>query len=241
MKDLFQKLFKASNNELYQLLEERLKKECKTFVVTANPETFMHLYMKPKLYACMFDENTMITPDGEGVVYAARKLHYHLWGKIAGIDTVQKLLELGNLYGAKAYFFGAKQEVLEALSKKLAYQYPTLQVVGLTHGYVEDKDSVFMDIKAKMPDLIFVALGVPQQEEIIAKHLDEFTKGIFIGCGGSLDVLSGMKCRAPSWIIKLKLEWVYRLIKEPSRIKRFWQNNVMFLVRLNKLKKSDFK
>jgi bacterial polymer biosynthesis proteins, WecB/TagA/CpsF family len=237
MKELFQKMFKLSNTELYRVLEERLQNGRKTFIVTANPETFMNLCQIPQLYNRMFDDNTMMTPDGEGIVYAARKLNYKLWGKIAGVETVQKLLELGDRFGSKAYFFGAKQEVLDRLANKLRVQYPHLEIVGLQNGYVENREPIFEDMQQKTPDLIFVALGVPCQEEEIAKHIDSFQKGIFIGCGGSLDVLSGTKCRAPQWLINLKLEWLYRLAKEPSRIKRFWQNNVMFLLRVRKEKR----
>ena len=98
MKELFQKMFKLSNTELYRVLEERLQNGRKTFIVTANPETFMNLCQIPQLYNRMFDDNTMMTPDGEGIVYAARKLNYKLWGKIAGVETVQKLLELGDRF-----------------------------------------------------------------------------------------------------------------------------------------------
>ena len=88
---------------------------------------------------------------------------------------------------------------------------------------------VFEDMKQKEPDIVFAALGMPQQEMLIYKHLKEFSKGIFIGVGGSFDVISGMKKRAPELFVKCNLEWLYRIVSEPKRLKRFWNNNIKFL------------
>ena len=91
-------------------------------------------------------------------------------------------------------------------------------------------------IVKKNPDICLVALGIPEQEKTIARHIKEAKKGIYIGVGGSFDVLSGEKKRAPKLFIKLNLEWLYRIIKEPKRLKRFWNNNVKFLLKIKKLK-----
>ena len=87
----------------------------------------------------------------------------------------------------RVYLFGAKKEVLEALRKVLSQKYPDLSVVGCCDGYVSDKDAVFEEIQKLGPDLILVALGVPQQEELIYRHFKKFSKGIFVGVGGSFD------------------------------------------------------
>ena len=96
-------------------------------------------------------------------------------------------------------------------------------------GYVEDKDAVFEKIVEASPDVCLVALGIPEQEKLIAKHIGKVQKGIYMGVGGTFDVMSGKKRRAPKLFIKLNLEWLYRLMKEPRRIKRFWNNNVKFV------------
>ncbi|MEG0034986.1 MAG: WecB/TagA/CpsF family glycosyltransferase, partial [Bacilli bacterium] len=100
------------------------------------------------------------------------------------------------------------------------------------NGYTEDKDAVFEEIKKKNSDIVLVALGVPKQEKLIFEHLSKFDKGIFIGIGGSLDVISGSKKRAPKLFIKMNLEWLYRILREPKRIKRFYESNVKFIFRL---------
>ena len=91
------------------------------------------------------------------------------------------------------------------------------------------------------PDILLVALGIPMQEELIYRHMNEFNKGIIVGVGGTFDVLSGTKKRAPKIFIKLNLEWLYRIIKEPSRLKRFWNNNVKFIFKVRKEKQNQKK
>src|SRR5699024_7829218 len=100
---------------------------------------------------------------------------------------------IGNELNLKLYLYGSKQEVLEALVEKLHREYPQLKVVGIKNGYDNLADDVFDDMAKQQPDIALVALGVPRQEKEIWHHFSQFNKGLFIGCGGSLDVLSGMK------------------------------------------------
>ena len=93
----------------------------------------------------------------------------------------------------------------------------------------------FKEIIKCKPDIVLVALGMPQQEELIYKYLDKFKKGIFVGVGGSFDVLSGTIKRAPKIFIKLNLEWLYRILKEPKRLKRFYNNNIKFILKIKKI------
>ena len=108
-------------------------------------------------------------------------------------------------------------------------KYPNINIVGFSDGYVEDKDKVMQEIISLSPDLILIALGVPNQELLINKYIEKAKKGVFIGVGGTFDVLSGCKKRAPKLFIKLNLEWMYRIICEPTRLKRFIQNNIVFM------------
>ena len=91
-------------------------------------------------------------------------------------------------------------------------------------------------LSKEKPDIVLVALGIPLQEKLIYKHLNKFDKGIFVGVGGSFDVISGHKKRAPKIFIKLNLEWLYRILKEPKRLKRFYDSNVKFLFKVKKYK-----
>lgn len=233
----FDKLYKGNIDDFYTMLKNQLVEEKKTLLITANPEIFMKGENDPEIIEMIESDKTIVSPDGEGIVQGAKSLGYSIWGKIAGVDTVAELFKMGNDLNLKLYLYGSKQEVLEALVHKLNNEYPKLSVVGMKNGYDNLADDVFADMKEKKPDIILVALGVPRQEKEIWKHFDQFDKGVFIGCGGSLDVLSGMKKRAPKIMVKLKMEWVYRLLCEPSRIKRFYESNIKYLFRLRKIKK----
>ena len=127
------------------------------------------------------------------------------------------------------YLFGSKKEVLDKLIININQKYPNINIVGFSDGYVEDKDKIMQEIISLSPDLILIALGVPNQELLINKYIEKAKKGVFIGVGGTFDVLSGCKKRAPKLFIKLNLEWMYRIICEPTRLKRFIQNNIVFM------------
>lgn len=234
MKELFDRLYNKSEESFYKILEKNLKNEKKMFVVTANPETFMMSEKDEEVNKLLLDKETILVPDGIGIVKAARMINYNVKERIAGIDIANKLLELGDKEKKSIYLFGAKQEVIDSMKNVIKEKYSNLTVVGATNGYEKDKDKVFEKIAKQKPDIILVALGIPAQEKLIYKHLDKFDKGIFVGVGGSFDVISGHKKRAPKIFIKLNLEWLYRIIKEPKRLKRFYDSNVKFLFKVRR-------
>ena len=237
MRNIFEKIYSGSKEEYFKRIEQLLKEKKKKYIITANPETIMTSEFDNDVRKMLLDENNDIIPDGIAIVKASNILDIKLKERITGIDVASELLKLGNNLKKSIYFFGAKEEVINDLVKIVSNQYPNIKIAGAKNGYIEDKDEVFKDIIKTKPDIIMVALGIPHQEKIIYKHLDKFKKGIFIGVGGSFDVLSGHKKRAPKIFIKLNLEWLYRIIKEPKRLKRFWNNNVKFLFKMRKIKR----
>ncbi|HAX62872.1 MAG TPA: glycosyltransferase [Firmicutes bacterium] len=184
----------------------------------------------------LLDNDTFLVPDGIGIVKAARMINYDVKERITGIDIANELLKLGNKQKKSIYLFGAKQEVIDSMEKVLKESYPNLNLVGMSNGYEKDKDKIFEKIVKTKPDIVLVALGIPLQEKLIYKHLDKFDKGIFVGVGGSFDVISGHKKRAPKIFIKLNLEWLYRILKEPKRLKRFYDSNVKFIFKVRRQK-----
>ena len=236
MKSFFDKLYKGRREEFFALAEQGLIAGNRMFVVTANPEIFMQGAQSPTLRTLLTDENTTLVADGISIVKGARKLGIPVAERIPGVELAEFLLAQSSRHGKRVFLFGAKQEVLDALCRVIAEKYPGLILAGTRNGYTADKDAVFQQIRQAQPDLVLVALGVPQQEELIYRHLHSFSKGIFVGVGGSFDVLSNTKSRAPKLFIRLNLEWLYRILREPSRLKRFYQHNVKFLFRLKKLK-----
>lgn len=236
MRKLFDKLYKKSAQSFYEILSDNLKNNKKTFVVTANPETFMISEKNEDVRKMLLDKETIMVPDGIGVLKAGKKIGYNIEERITGIDIANELLKFGNEQKKSIYLFGSKQEVIDSMKIVIKEQYPNLKLVGTSNGYVTDKDKVFDEIVKLEPDIVLVALGIPLQEMLIYKHLNRFKKGIFVGIGGSFDVMSGMKKRAPKIFIKLNLEWLYRIMKEPKRFKRFYNSNVKFILEIRKYK-----
>lgn len=236
MRKLFDKLYKKSAQSFYEILSDNLKNNKKTFVVTANPETFMISEKNEDVRRMLLDKETVMVPDGIGVLKAGKKIGYNIEERITGIDIANELLKFGNEQKKSIYLFGSKQEVIDSMKIVIKEQYPNLKLVGTSNGYVTDKDKVFDEIVKLEPDIVLVALGIPLQEMLIYKHLNRFKKGIFVGVGGSFDVMSGMKKRAPKIFIKLNLEWLYRIMKEPKRFKRFYNSNVKFILEIRKYK-----
>lgn len=234
MRKLFDKLYKKGAQSFYEILSDNLKNNKKTFVITANPETFMISEKNEDVRKMLLDKETVMVPDGIGVLKAGKKIGYNIEERITGIDIANELLKFGNEQKKSIYLFGSKQEVIDSMKIVIKEQYPNLKLVGTSNGYVTDKDKVFDEIVKLEPDIVLVALGIPLQEMLIYKHLNRFKKGIFVGVGGSFDVMSGMKKRAPKIFIKLNLEWLYRIMKEPKRLKRFYDSNVKFLFRIKK-------
>ncbi len=237
MKEKLNKIYNKSCSDYFKLLKNNLKNNKKTFIITANPEIIMYSE-KDKVVDDMFiDKCASIVPDGIAVVKASRMVGNNVLERITGVDISEKLFEYCDELNKSLYLFGAKEEVIKSLVNVINEKYSNIKLLGATDGYVENKDKVMNEIIKLKPDVVMVALGVPYQEKLIFKYLDKFDKGIFIGVGGTFDVLSGTKKRAPKIFIKLNLEWLYRIVSEPNRLKRFWNNNVKFILKVRKLKR----
>jgi len=234
MNSYFEKMYKGTRSDFFNILKADLEQDNKRFIVTANPEAFILGKENPDFDKLLLDNNTTIVADGIGIVKGAGIVGVNVQERIPGVDIAEQLFYYGNLMKKSVFLFGAKQEVIDALTARLSVEYPKLTIKGAVNGYVEDKDKIFEEIVAANPDIVLVALGMPAQERLIYKHLSRFNKGIFVGVGGSFDVLSGSKERAPQFFIKHNIEWLYRIAKEPKRLKRFYNNNVKFIFKLKK-------
>lgn len=237
MRQYFDFIYNHSKEDYFKYLDKLLNNNSKKFIITANPETITMAGTDEEVNKMLLDENNCVIPDGIAIVKAGNLLGYEIKERIAGIDVAEHLLESAFKLKKKVYLFGSKQEVIDGMEKVINEKYSGINLVGATNGYVKDRDKEFKKIKKSDADVILVALGIPHQEKLIYKHLNSFKKGIFVGVGGSFDVLSGTKKRAPKIFIKLNLEWFYRIIKEPKRLKRFWDNNIKFMLNIRKEKK----
>ncbi|NJP08198.1 MAG: WecB/TagA/CpsF family glycosyltransferase [Leptolyngbyaceae cyanobacterium RU_5_1] len=191
-------------------------------VVTLNAEMTMQAEQDPAL-ANLIRQAELSIPDGAGIV-----LYLRLYGKRVqrrpGIELAEALLqEFGQSPSlGTVFFYGGKPDVVEQAAESLRQQIPGLAIAGIQHGYLTlDQQSAFeQTLKDLQPSLILVGLGVPRQEFWIADHRPLCPKAIWIGVGGSFDVWSGVKTRAPEWLRNNHLEWLYRLYQEPWRWRR---------------------
>ncbi|MFH5810829.1 WecB/TagA/CpsF family glycosyltransferase [Companilactobacillus sp. FL22-1] len=204
--------------QFHQYLDDDLDLKANKFIVTPNPEIVLAARKDPE-FSKIINNADYVIPDGIGIIKGAKSLGTPLHERITGFDTLQYLIETANRKLSKVYLLGAKPEVIQASAAKIKKDYPQIDLVGYHDGYFQDEQEIIDEISEKKPNIILVALGSPKQEIFINKYRHS-SDAIWIGVGGSFDVFSGTKKRAPKVIQKLNLEWFYRLVKEPTRFGR---------------------
>jgi N-acetylglucosaminyldiphosphoundecaprenol N-acetyl-beta-D-mannosaminyltransferase len=208
--------------DYFKWLLDRLDRGVSTHVITMNSEMVMQANQSPQLTA-IIQQADLVAADGAGITLAL-KLNGIDQQRCAGIDLGASLLKVAGERGADCpvAFYGGKPEVLPRAIAYWQQQFPQLSIVIQQHGYI-DKDEqaqILAELQAKQPRIILVALGIPRQEVWINEHRQLCPHSIWVGVGGSFDVWSGTKRRAPVFIQKLNLEWLFRLAQEPSRWRR---------------------
>ncbi len=191
--------------------------------VVVTPDSLAILIARrDKEYKKILLNADLVTPDGIGLLLASKIMGAPIKERVTGIDIINRLFEVGNKRGYKFYFLGAEKGVSERAKEKILKKFPGINIVGVHHGYLQEEENkrVINDIIRKKPDILLVGMGVPKQEKWIYKNLNMLQVPVCIGVGGSFDVLSGKLPRAPKWMQKGGIEWVYRVLKEPKRIKR---------------------
>lgn len=189
------------------------------WVVTPNPEIVQRANQDPE-FSEILSNADLVIPDGVGIIYAAKILGRPLKGRVPGIDFASALLERIAGTGKRLFLLGAAPGVAEQAAVNLQLAHPGLNVCGTHDGYFMEDAPVIDAIRTAKADIVFVCLGSPKQEKWIAANGDSAGARLYIGLGGALDVFAGKVRRAPEVFQKLGLEWLYRLIKEPSRIGR---------------------
>ena len=207
--------------EAVETVKNFIEKGERRLIATANAEMIMRATYDVELKTIL-NAADLVVPDGAGTVWAAGYLGHPMPERVAGYDLSQELMRLAPSKKYKLYFFGSAPGVADLAKAKAEKWYPGIDIVGTRNGFfsAEDEQSIIADIKAKKPDILLVALGVPKQEKWLYTHLDELNVPVSIGVGGSFDVMAGVMKRAPLWMQKAKLEWLYRGLKQPSRIGR---------------------
>ena len=188
-------------------------------VVTPNAEIAYEALHVENMRTLLNSAELML-PDGAGVVLASKILKTPLKQKVAGVDFADGLLGVLETTGQSLYLLGSKPGVGELAAQKMTQKHPKLRIAGIADGYFQDEAPVIDKINASGADVLFVCLGAPKQEQFMVRHQKALHVKLMAGLGGTLDSFAGTVKRAPKWMIRLNLEWLYRLIKEPKRFKR---------------------
>lgn len=174
----------------------------------------------------------VINADGASVIWASKYLKKPLPERVAGIDLMQNLVALSEKKGYRVYFLGAKQEIVKKTADILLKRYPNLIIAGIRDGYFKQDDwqTISRELEEKKPDIVFVGITSPLKEYLIEYFQNHGHTSVFMGVGGSFDVISGKIPRAPLWMRNFGLEWLFRVIHEPRRLfKRYLVGNWIFI------------
>lgn len=212
---------KMNMQETVQYLTEAVQHKKTHQVITANPIMFMAA-LNNAAFSKTMQSAELVVPDGTGLVWAAGYIGQPVKERVPGFDLMFELLTVANEKGWKVYLLGTTSEVIQESAAKLKVQFPNIDFVGSRDGFFTEKEDlkVVEDIRKLSPDLLFVARSVDTQEPWIYKYKHELGIPVMMGVGGSFDIIAGKLKRAPKWMQRVRLEWFYRLLKQPSRYKR---------------------
>ncbi len=219
----------VDNQETIQRIEEFIVSKKSHQIVTPDTLAVLQARKDPEYHAILKSAD-LVTPDGAGILWAATTLSYPLPERVTGIDIIHNICRLSDKKGYSLYLLGSYPGVASEAALNLTRKYPGIKIAGTHHGYfncedvkngnnVRDKEEeeIIAEIKEKRPDILLVGMGVPKQEKWINKNLNRLDVPVCMGVGGSFDVLSGRIPRAPLWMQKHGMEWIYRSIKQPNR------------------------
>ena len=215
--------------EIFSIIK---RDKSKAVVVTPNAEMIMRARDNQEL-ADILNNADLSLPDGVGVLLASHLFNINIKERVSGFDLMVELLSEKKERNYSVYFLGAEPGVAEKMVENLK-KFPkktlpsskvfssNIKISGFHHGYLNEKSKkeVIKEINEKKPDILFVAMGVPLQEKFIKENMEKLNTKVAITVGGSFDVLAGELKRAPLWMQKIGLEWLFRLIQEPGRLKR---------------------
>ena len=204
-----------------ELINTIYNQEAKKLIYTPNSEIAVRAYDDLN-FSKLLNKADFLVPDGAGLLLAARILGEPLQERVAGYDLMRKLLNEIADKDISIYFLGGKPGIIDSAVQNIREELPELNMAGFHHGYLDSdsKEMVIEEINNKKPDILLVGMGVPLQEKFFDTYFEDLNIQIGLTVGGSFDVLSGQSKRAPVWMRKIYLEWFYRLLQEPKRIKR---------------------
>lgn len=212
-------LDRVSLDEAVEKIEDFIATHQRALVCTPDTTAILRAQRDRQLREA-YAQAHLVTPDGIGLVWAARLLGAPLRERVSGIDLLERLFSQGRQL--KAFLLGAAPGVAERAAQRLTERYPNLQIVGTQHGYFppEENEHVLKVIRQVQPDMVLIGLGVPRQERWMLENRQKLDVPVMMGVGGCFDVWAGRLRRAPQRWRQLGLEWFYRFLQEPRRLGR---------------------
>lgn len=210
------------------------KNSISSYLCVANVHMLIEGYKDPE-FQQIINQADMATPDGMPLAKAIKWLYGIDQERVAGMDLMPDLMRESEEQKLKIYLYGSTDKILGKIYAKAKNDFPKLEICGMYSPPFreltsEEKESVIEQINHANPDFVFVALGCPKQEKWMAEHRGKIYS-CMIGLGGAFEVYAGLKDRAPLWMQKASLEWLYRLIQDPKRLwKRYFYTNNLFIV-----------
>jgi len=215
------KVASLTMDEAVRQVETYMDDKAGVLIATANAEMIMRATQDGVLRKIL-NTSALVVPDGAGTVWAARHLGHPMPERVAGYDLAQRLMCQAPKKNRRIFFFGSAPGVADQAKRKAEQMYPGIQIVGTRNGFFSSADEadIVGQIKDARPDLLLAALGVPKQEKWLHAHMAELGVPVSIGVGGTFDVMAGIMKRAPLWMQKARLEWLFRGLLQPKRAGR---------------------
>lgn len=218
--------------ETIALIDKAIENKEHLHHTVVNAGKIVSMHENPELKQSVVSAD-IINADGQAVVWASRMFKVPLKERVAGIDLMGKLIELAYKKKYKVFFFGAKEEIINKVVKKYKKEYSEDIIAGYRNGYFkkENEREIAKQIADSGAHILFVAISSPTKENFLYQNRDILKNVNFImGVGGSFDVVAGYVKRAPVWMQKSGLEWLYRVYQEPKRMfKRYMVGNAKFI------------
>jgi N-acetylglucosaminyldiphosphoundecaprenol N-acetyl-beta-D-mannosaminyltransferase len=232
-----------SMSETLGLIADAMRERTALQHVVVNVAKLVFMQEDAALYKDVASSD-LINIDGAGVVLGCKLMGVDVPGRVAGIDVMDGVLALCEREGYKPYILGAKTDILAQAKANIDATYSGIQWAGMQDGYYDrgTEREVMQSIADSGADCLFIAMPSPHKERIMGDYKDVLHIPFMMGVGGSVDVFAGFVSRAPVWMQKAGMEWVYRLLQEPKRMfKRYWVTNRKFAVLLLKAKLGQYK
>jgi N-acetylglucosaminyldiphosphoundecaprenol N-acetyl-beta-D-mannosaminyltransferase len=213
------RVHRVSMQDTLRCIEGWIAERVPRMVITADANALV-LAQQDSEFRALLQTADLVTPDGAGLIWAARRLGQPFPERVPGVELVAQLARLSHEQGYRLYFVGAAPGVAQRAAEHLRETFPNAQIVGTQHGYFQphEEPAILAQIRATRPDVLLVGMGMPRQEKWIARHKDALGVPVSVGVGGSFDVYAGVVKRAPRWMQRYGLEWLWRLMQDPRKI-----------------------